>query len=86
MSNIYNIDDVAILPSPVSSSQWTGLIPAAGRVFGSSQEAYEYLVRSIRRFTPVGSYATLLGESGYEAARIVSLDFGLCCAVAARKP
>lgn len=62
------------------------LIPAAGRVFGSSQEAYEYLVRSIRRFTPVGSYATLLGESGYEAARIVSLDFGLCCAVAARKP
>jgi demethylmenaquinone methyltransferase / 2-methoxy-6-polyprenyl-1,4-benzoquinol methylase len=62
------------------------LIPAAGTVFGSSREAYEYLVRSIRRFTPVGGYASLLGESGFEAAKIVSLDFGLCCAVAARKP
>jgi len=62
------------------------LIPAAGRVFGSSREAYEYLVRSIRRFVPVGGYATLLSESGFEAAKIVSLDFGLCCAVAARKP
>jgi demethylmenaquinone methyltransferase/2-methoxy-6-polyprenyl-1,4-benzoquinol methylase len=62
------------------------LIPAAGRVFGSSREAYEYLVRSIRRFVPVGGYATLLGESGFESAKVVSLDFGLCCAVAARKP
>lgn len=62
------------------------LIPAAGTVFGSSREAYEYLVRSIRRFTPVGGYATLLGESGFEQAKIVSLDFGLCHAVAARRP
>lgn len=61
------------------------MIPAAGKVFGSSREAYEYLVRSIRRFTPVGGYATLLGESGFEAAKIVSLDFGLCHAVAARR-
>lgn len=62
------------------------LIPAAGRVFGSSREAYEYLVRSIRRFTPAKGYGALLEESGFQAAKIVSLDFGLCCAVAARKP
>ena len=62
------------------------LIPAAGTVFGSSREAYEYLVRSIRRFTSVGGYATLLGESGFQSAKIVSLDFGLCSAVAARRP
>ena len=62
------------------------LIPAAGRVFGSSREAYEYLVRSIRRFAPVEGYGTLLGDSGFETPRIVSLDFGLCHAVAARKP
>lgn len=62
------------------------LIPAAGRIFGSNREAYEYLVRSIRRFTPVEGYASLLAGSGFGIPRIVSLDFGLCHTVAARKP
>jgi len=62
------------------------LIPAAGTVFGSSREAYEYLVRSIQNFLPVEGYADLLRETGFSEARIASLDFGLCHAVAARKP
>jgi demethylmenaquinone methyltransferase / 2-methoxy-6-polyprenyl-1,4-benzoquinol methylase len=62
------------------------MIPAAGTVFGSSREAYEYLVRSIRNFLPVEGYAQLLRETGFADPRIASLDFGLCHAVAAMKP
>jgi demethylmenaquinone methyltransferase / 2-methoxy-6-polyprenyl-1,4-benzoquinol methylase len=62
------------------------MIPAAGTVFGSSREAYEYLVRSIRGFLPVEGYAELLRETGFSDARVRSLDFGLCHAVAAQKP
>ena len=61
-------------------------MPAAGTVFGSSKEAYEYLVRSIRAFLPVGEYADLLRRVGYSDPRIRGFDFGLCHAVAARKP
>jgi len=62
------------------------LMPAAGVVFGSSREAYEYLVRSIRRFLPVGAYADLLRERGFLDPKIKTFDLGICHAVAARKP
>jgi demethylmenaquinone methyltransferase/2-methoxy-6-polyprenyl-1,4-benzoquinol methylase len=62
------------------------LMPAVGTVFGSSKEAYEYLVRSIRAFLPVDEYAALLERTGFVESRIRGFDFGLCHAVAARKP
>lgn len=60
-------------------------IPFVGKAFGSSREAYDYLVRSIRRFVPAKGYAELLAARGYRAPKVKSLDFGLCYAVAAAK-
>jgi len=60
-------------------------IPFVGKAFGSSREAYDYLVRSIRRFVPVRGYADLLVEKGFDDVRVKSLDLGLCYAVAGHK-
>lgn len=60
-------------------------IPFVGRAFGSSREAYEYLVRSIRRFRSSGEYAELLSREGFAEVRVKELDFGLCTAVVGRR-
>ncbi len=60
-------------------------IPFVGKAFGSSREAYDYLVRSIRRFESVQGYAGLLADQRFQNVRVKSLDFGLCYAVAGAK-
>lgn len=60
-------------------------IPFVGKAFGSSREAYDYLVRSIRRFVSAKSYQRLMVDKGFRDVRIKRLDFGLCYAVAGRK-
>ena len=60
-------------------------IPFVGRAFGSSREAYDYLVRSIRRFVPAQGYAKLMVDKGFRDVRTRSLDLGLCYAVAGVK-
>ncbi|HOX52025.1 MAG TPA: ubiquinone/menaquinone biosynthesis methyltransferase [Fibrobacteria bacterium] len=60
-------------------------IPFVGRAFGSSREAYEYLVRSIRRFRSSGEYAQLLASEGFSDVKVKELDFGLCTAIAGRR-
>ncbi|QQS04972.1 MAG: ubiquinone/menaquinone biosynthesis methyltransferase [Fibrobacterota bacterium] len=77
-------------PSTVVSKSFYGgvapiAIPFVGRVFGSSREDYEYLVRSIRRFASSKEYAQLLEREGFVDVRVKELDFGLCTAIAGRK-
>lgn len=60
-------------------------IPFVGKAFGSSREAYDYLVRSIRKFVPARGYAELLESRGFGDVRVAMLDLGLCYAVAGRK-
>lgn len=60
-------------------------IPFVGRAFGSSREAYEYLVRSIRRFVSSAEYAKLLEAEGFVDVQVRELDFGLCTAITGRK-
>jgi len=60
-------------------------IPFVGKLFGSSREAYDYLVRSIRKFVPAKGYAALMADKGFQNVRVRSLDLGLCYAVAGTK-
>lgn len=60
-------------------------IPFVGKAFGSSREAYDYLVRSIRRFVSAKGYADLMVDRGFRDVRTKILDLGLCYAVAGTK-
>ena len=56
-------------------------IPLLGRTLGSRREAYEYLVKSVRRFRRVEEYAALCRASGFGKVQITSCDFGIAHAV-----
>ncbi len=61
-------------------------IPLTGKALGSRREAYEYLVRSVRRFRTAKEYAVMCREAGFGEARTRALDGGIAHAVAAAKP
>jgi demethylmenaquinone methyltransferase/2-methoxy-6-polyprenyl-1,4-benzoquinol methylase len=60
-------------------------IPPLGWLLGSRREAYDYLVRSVRRFRSAGEYAALCREAGFATTRIQAQDGGIAHAVLAVK-
>ncbi|MCK9183172.1 MAG: ubiquinone/menaquinone biosynthesis methyltransferase [Fibrobacteraceae bacterium] len=61
-------------------------IPVMGAFFSGHREAYEYLVKSIRHFLPVKSYAELAKRQGFEVKKIRMFDFGIAYGVLLQKP
>lgn len=64
-------------------------IPPLGWLLGSRDsgrgDAYDYLVRSVRRFRSAGEYAALCREAGFATTRIQAQDGGIAHAVLAVK-
>ena len=66
------------VPAPV-------FIPFLGRLFGSSREAYEYLVNSVQRFRSAEEYAEMCRRAGFVSVKTSSCDFGIAHVVMAVK-
>jgi demethylmenaquinone methyltransferase/2-methoxy-6-polyprenyl-1,4-benzoquinol methylase len=60
--------------------------PLLGWAMGSRTDAYQYLVRSVRRFRSAEEYAALCRASGFTDVRIQAQDGGIAHAVIAIKP
>lgn len=60
-------------------------IPLVGAFFSGKREAYEYLVKSIRRFLPVKEFAELAEKSGFEVVSVRACDFGIAYRVLLKK-
>jgi demethylmenaquinone methyltransferase / 2-methoxy-6-polyprenyl-1,4-benzoquinol methylase len=68
---------------------YSGLAPFAIPFFASQmsrKDAYEYLVSSIRAFSPVSEYARGCAELGFQSVQTIPCDFGITHIVLARKP
>jgi demethylmenaquinone methyltransferase/2-methoxy-6-polyprenyl-1,4-benzoquinol methylase len=61
-------------------------IPLSGKLLGSKRDAYDYLVRSVRRFRSAEEYAALCRAAGFAETRIEARDGGIAHAVLAVKP
>ena len=60
-------------------------IPPLGWLVGSKRDAYDYLVRSVKRFRSAAEYAALCREAGFTTTRIQLQDGGIAHAVLATK-
>jgi demethylmenaquinone methyltransferase/2-methoxy-6-polyprenyl-1,4-benzoquinol methylase len=60
-------------------------IPFSGWLLGSRRDAYDYLVRSVKRFKSAEEYAALCRAAGFTATRIQAQDGGIAHAVLAIK-
>ena len=60
-------------------------IPPLGWLLGSKRDAYDYLVRSVRRFRSAEEYAALCRAAGFTETRIQAQDGGIAHAVLAIK-
>lgn len=60
-------------------------IPLVGAFFSGKREAYEYLVKSIRRFLPVKDFALLAEKAGFEVVSVRACDFGIAYRVLLKK-
>lgn len=60
-------------------------IPPLGWLLGSKRDAYDYLVRSVRRFRSAEEYAALCRAAGFITTRIQAQDGGIAHAVLAVK-
>jgi demethylmenaquinone methyltransferase/2-methoxy-6-polyprenyl-1,4-benzoquinol methylase len=60
-------------------------IPLLGWAMGSKRDAYEYLVRSVRRFRSAEEYAALCRAAGFTGVRVQAQDGGIAHAVVALK-
>ena len=60
-------------------------IPFSGWLLGSKRDAYDYLVRSVKRFKSAEEYAALCREAGFTATRVQAQDGGIAHAVLAVK-
>ena len=60
-------------------------IPPLGRLLGSKRDAYDYLVRSVKRFRSAEEYAALCRDAGFVTTRIQAQDGGIAHAVLAVK-
>ncbi len=53
------------------------IIPKMGKLITGNQEAYEYLVESIRQFPPKEEFLGMINKSGFKSARYKTLSFGI---------
>lgn len=60
-------------------------IPLTGRALGSRRTAYEYLVKSVRRFRSAAEYAALCRAQGFTDVRVAAYDLGIAHVVVATK-
>ena len=61
------------------------LIPIAGAIFSGRREAYEYLVRSVRRFVSVEEFSQQAKNAGFHTDAMIALDGGIAHLVVLRK-
>ena len=53
------------------------VVPALGRVVANQEDAYRYLVESIRRFPDAPTLAGMMGEAGFSRVRYRLLSGGI---------
>lgn len=49
------------------------MVPKIGRVVAQDEEAYQYLVESIRRFPPMGEFVRMIEEAGFSQVKVVPI-------------
>jgi len=54
------------------------VIPAVGRLVARDQDAYDYLVQSIRRFPDQASLAELMRAAGFSQVSVTNFSGGVC--------
>jgi demethylmenaquinone methyltransferase/2-methoxy-6-polyprenyl-1,4-benzoquinol methylase len=52
-------------------------IPALGGIVAGDRESYKYLVESIRKFPDQDTFATMVGDAGFEQVRYRNLTGGI---------
>lgn len=62
------------------------VIPAIGKYIARDEEAYQYLVESIRRFPAQSQFLTLVEEAGFAAATATDYSFGIAACYSAFNP
>jgi len=73
-----------------STSDWPGfadayelyaekVIPRLGKAVAGDEESYRYLVESIRRFPQPEQFRRMIGQAGFEQAKVETLFGGLVC-------
>jgi len=62
------------------------IIPLLGKMFVDSQEAYAYLVQSIRNFPPPEELASLMREAGFSQVTFKRLTNGIAAVHLGVKP
>ena len=71
-----------------STTEWPGfkeiydayshrIVPRIGEAIAGDGDSYRYLIESIRRFPPMGAFATMIGEAGFEQVKVEPIMGGL---------